>query len=130
MFHQQFQTIWALRARTPSHRPLLRFIEEHFTGSLHDIALLLLAQIAGNFMMIAMSRHLVSLSDDRSNRVRVPFRDSTAGQKCCLNIVGRKDAKDSPDAGIGAVFSLSVLFMIDPAVFVRPNVLTTLEIKA
>jgi hypothetical protein len=81
-------------------------------------------------MMITVPRHFVTLSDDGRDRVRVSFRDPTAGKKGCLYIVVGQDAQDSPDTRTGAVFSLSVLFMINPAVLIRPNILAALEIKA
>jgi hypothetical protein len=130
LFHEQLQAIWTLRAGAPAEGPSFGAIEDHVSGSLYHVVLLLPTKIARDFMVIAVARHFVSLSDDGSDRFRISFCDPSAGQKCGLHIVGRKDAQDSPNAGMRAVFSLGVLFVIDSAVLVWPNILATLKVEA
>jgi hypothetical protein len=81
-------------------------------------------------VVIAVAGHFVAALGDRRQRLGISLGDAAAGHEGRLDLRLVEDAEDAPDAGVRAVFTLRVFFMIDLAVLIRLHVLAALEVES
>src|SRR5262245_61681380 len=129
MLHQEFKAIGAPCTVAPPHGSLACPLLDYLYCLAHDLALFVTGQVARDLMMIPVASDLVASLGDRLDRFRIAFSNATAGEKRRLHPSLVQDSKNSPDPGLGTVFTLGPFLVVDLSVFVRLHVLATLKVK-